>query len=340
MTVPSMTSRVIAAMIRPMASPTPNSCGRLCASSLENSTSTPEGTSSETWSMTDCFVSGVTSCWRCSKTTFATAVVSSVETVRIPEERSSSCEESSSFVLCSSIVARLSVIVACWASSAACCWVIAACWASNWACAAAGSVPPAACCACASAALSCVCAAVSCCWPASSCACPSVSCVRPASTCALPSEICFAWSAIVSWVSKGLTVESTPLRSAVSSSSSPIAVFCDSVKASPSFVWKTIAPVPPDALGNDSSSWSVTFAVGVPGMVTALDSVPPNARNAPTEMPRITIQEMRTAHARRAEKRPRRYSSSAKGVSILRERCGDGGDGISAWSRSPCGRSR
>jgi hypothetical protein len=46
------------------------------------------------------------------------------------------------------------------------------------------------------------------------------------------------------------------------------------VNAEPSVVWNTTVPDPPLAAGNAARSWSVTWAVAVPGIETADERVP------------------------------------------------------------------
>ncbi|WP_349814731.1 hypothetical protein [Curtobacterium sp. MCJR17_043] len=78
------------------------------------------------------------------------------------------------------------------------------------------------------------------------------------------------------------------------------------MKAPPSFVWKTIVPLPPFALGNLSASSSCTWLVFVPGIEIAEEIVPENRLKVTPAIAMSTIQAMITVQCRRAAKRPRR----------------------------------
>ena len=86
---------------------------------------------------------------------------------------------------------------------------------------------------------------------------------------------------------------------------------CSAVKAEPSSVWNTTVPVAPPRPDSSSLSCALTRSVSVPGMLMLEVSVPPKARKPPTASASAASQATSTVHGRRAEKRPRRYRSSA-----------------------------
>lgn len=79
-----------------------------------------------------------------------------------------------------------------------------------------------------------------------------------------------------------------------------------SVSSRPSVLRNTTDPVPLAASGNSSCKRSVTWAVGVPGMVIEEVRAPPKARNPPTARASAASQATMATQGRRDEANPRR----------------------------------
>ena len=96
---------------------------------------------------------------------------------------------------------------------------------------------------------------------------PAVSWARPLSTCC-------RWVASWAAVWNGSVTARTPSTEPAPARALLIAARWASVNAEPSAVWNTTVPDPPLAAGNAARSWSVTWAVAVPGIETADERVP------------------------------------------------------------------
>jgi len=102
MSVPSITISTSAAITTPAISPIPMMAGVVCATSAENSTPTPSIGDRSKWSSTACLVVSGSSKLLIVKAILTIAVLPSVETVRMPDERSSSAAPRSSTPACAS----------------------------------------------------------------------------------------------------------------------------------------------------------------------------------------------------------------------------------------------
>lgn len=105
---------------------------------------------------------------------------------------------------------------------------------------------------------------------------------------------------------KGSVTPRTPSCVPTAVSAVLIAARWASVNADPSAVWNTTVPLPPLAAGSADFSWSVTWAVAVPGMETADDSVPWPTAYAPPAPASSATHRTTTSRARRAQNRPSR----------------------------------
>ena len=79
----------------------------------------------------------------------------------------------------------------------------------------------------------------------------------------------------------------TPSTWAAWATSAAMAASWASLNGVPSAVWKTTVPLPPAASGKVAARWSVTWAVGVPGMEISPAGALPPLTNAPAVIARI-----------------------------------------------------
>ena len=96
----------------------------------------------------------------------------------------------------------------------------------------------------------------------------------------------------------------TPSTRAACATSAAIAASWASVNGAPSAVWKTTVPLPPAASGNVAARWSVTWAVGVPGIEISPAGALPPLTNAPAVIARMASQVAMTTKRRRVANRP------------------------------------